>query len=371
MGLISFKSPACLLSAVVLMVSGTLVAQDRPSIVPQDVYSARYICYRTVDQIEIDGKDGEESWRRATALSQFVDIEGDSKPKPTWPTTVKMVWSDTHLFLYAFLEQPHVSASLENHDDIIYRDDDFEIFIDPDDDTHHYFEFEFNALGTLLDLFLDTPYRDGGPMLIEWDAKGLEYAVHVHGSLNDGSDEDQGWSLEVAIPFTALKTHKQHPSPKDSTRWRINFSRVEWDHQWDGNEYTKAKDQNGNQLPEHNWTWSAQGIVNMHYPEMWGYMQFSTRPVGSKPVQFMFVGGDAERVWLRKVYYAQRLFKGENQGFSDSLDELLQYYDGFSGVKDMMALHSYPSGYECHINVRQNFGTYAINETGRVWKLAP
>jgi hypothetical protein len=44
------------------------------------------------------------------------------------------------------LESPHVWATLTNHDTVIFQDPDFEVFIDPDGDTHNYYEFEINPL---------------------------------------------------------------------------------------------------------------------------------------------------------------------------------------------------------------------------------
>ena len=46
---------------------------------------------------------------------------------------------------------------------VIFHDNDFEVFIDPDGDNHNYYEFEMNALNTMWELTLVKPYRDGGP----------------------------------------------------------------------------------------------------------------------------------------------------------------------------------------------------------------
>ena len=32
---------------------------------------------------------------------------------------------------------------------------------------------------------------------------------------------------------------------------------------------------NGKYVPEFNWVWSPQGVINMHVPERWGYVFFS------------------------------------------------------------------------------------------------
>jgi len=76
-----------------------------------------------------------------------------------------MLWDDTYFYVAAQLEEPDVWATLTQRDTVIFYDNDFEVFIDPDGDTHNYYELEVNAFGTLWDLMLLTPYRDGGPAI--------------------------------------------------------------------------------------------------------------------------------------------------------------------------------------------------------------
>ncbi len=57
------------------------------------------------------------------------------------------------------MEEPRPWAELTLHDSVIYKENDFEVFIDPDGDNHNYYEIEINALGTVWDLFLAKPYR--------------------------------------------------------------------------------------------------------------------------------------------------------------------------------------------------------------------
>ena len=190
-----------------------------------------------------------------------------------------MLWDDTYLYVGALLEEPHVWGTLTQHDSVIFKDNDFEIFIDPDGDNHEYYEIEINALNTEWDLFLKKPYRDGGPAINEWEIPGLKTAVHVSGTLNDPSDSDTSWSVEFAIPWKSLAEHAHRPAPpKDGDQWRINFSRVEWRHEIVDGKYQKIP-----KTPEDNWVWSPQGVVDMHRPERWGYLQFSTAKSGQAP----------------------------------------------------------------------------------------
>lgn len=181
-----------------------------------------------------------------------------------------MLWNDQCLFILAELEEPHVWATITERDAVIFHDNDFEVFIDPDGDAKSYFEIEINALNTVWDLWLPVPYRDGGEAVTEWDATGLRTAVHVHGTLNDPSDIDVAWSVAIALPWGALadKAGCRCP-PLAGDVWRINFSRVQWQVDVIGGRYVKRKD-----TAEDNWVWSLQGVVDMHQPEMWGFVEF-------------------------------------------------------------------------------------------------
>lgn len=232
---------------------------------------------RASSAILIDGRLDEESWAEAPWTEDFVDIRGAGWPEPAWRTRAKLLWDDSYLYIAALLEEPHLWATLTSRDDIIYRDHDFEVFLDPDGDGLAYYELEINALGTEFDLFLDKPYSKGGKAHIPWDMPGLRTAVYLDGTLNDASDVDRGWSVEIAIPWSDLRPPGSAPAhaPEPGERWRVNFSRVQWPLDMVDGGYEKAVFPTpAERHPEHNWVWSPQGVVDMHVPEMWGVVRF-------------------------------------------------------------------------------------------------
>src|ERR1017187_583847 len=111
-----------------------------------------YLCHKTNSPIVLDGHLDKAPWKEAKWTEEFVDIEGDIRPKPRFRTRAKMLWNDEYLFIGAELEEPHVWANQTMHDSVIFQDNDFEVFIDPNGDNHLYGEFEMNALNTTWDL---------------------------------------------------------------------------------------------------------------------------------------------------------------------------------------------------------------------------
>jgi hypothetical protein len=270
----------------------------------------------------VDGKLNDAVWQRVPWTEYFKDIEGDKRQAPTWNTRAKMTWDDQGLYIAAELLDPHVWAYLKNYDDIVFYDNDFEIFIDPDNDTHRYYEFEVNALNTMFDLFMPKPYRNGSGAMIVYNAPGMKWAVDVQGTLNDPSDTDKGWTTEIFIPFSALTIGNSPKIPIDGDFWRINFSRVEWDTEVKDGQYVKKKDTNGKNLPEHNWVWSPQGVVNMHFPERWAYLFFSKKDAGLPETTFSIPYSEEQKKHLWHAYYLQKDYFQKNNAYASSLSKL-------------------------------------------------
>lgn len=234
----------------------------------------RYQCVRAPSLPALNGRPEGPIWDSAPWTEDFVDISTEAAPR--FRTRAKMLWDDEYFYVGAEMEEPHVWATLIEHDSVIFQDNDFEVFIDPDGDALNYYEFEINALNTTWDLFLPKPYRDGGNAMNQWEIPGLIHAVSVDGTLNDPTDTDSGWGLTLAFPWVdfvpppgiaALSRSGQAPAMGDV--WRVNFSRVEWQVSIEGGRYVKIPN-----TPEDNWAWSPQRLIDMHQPEMWGFVEF-------------------------------------------------------------------------------------------------
>ena len=223
--------------------------------------------------IVIDGIADEASWKVAQFTDDFIDIEGYKIPSQK--TNVKMLWDEKYLYVYAKLFEDHIWGDITQRDEVIYYNNDFEVFINPNDDVFNYGEIEINALGTEWDLLLNKPYRLGGKADSSWNINGLKSAVHIDGTLNDSNDIDNYWTVEMAIPIEEIiKLSKEQKKVSVSDVWRINFSRVNWDFDIINEKYSRKKE-NDKYLPEYNWVWSPQGKINMHIPENWGYLIFN------------------------------------------------------------------------------------------------
>jgi hypothetical protein len=257
-----------------------------------------YTAYRAGEAVHIDGRLDEKCWEAAPRSPRFVDI---LTGKPTlYDTRASVLWDDTNLYVAFRVEEPKVKATLTKHNSHIYENNDVEVFIAGRD---AYYEFEINALNTVYEAFFiwEDSYAKGGyaeapefrrtnplvvpfngvgftnhprgPRLGSWafEFPGLKTAVHVDGTLNDDSDRDRGWTVELAFPWQGMKWLAKADSralpPKDGDVWRIDFSRF--------NQYKApppAQDSSG-------WFWSPHRVWDSHIPECFPYIHFSTNDV--------------------------------------------------------------------------------------------
>ncbi len=321
-------------------------------IVPQG-----YLCRHTATPILVDGNLDDAAWADAPWTTDFVDIQGAAKPKPRFRTRAKMLWDDNYLYIAAELEEPHVWATLTQHDSVIFQDPDFEVFINPTGDTHSYYEFEMNALNTGWDLLLEKPYMDQGKPNDAWDIPGLKTAVHVNGTINNPADTDQGWSIEIAFPWKVLSEHARHSGPPaEGEQWRIDFSRVEWQITTDGGVYKKAP-----RTPKDNWIWSPPGVIDMHRPEMWGLLQFTRQPA-SVTVPVEPIPGKPARDLALEIYYTQHDFWKSHHRWATNLVDLGWKDHPIPTDVEPPLLEPTSDGYACSV-------PFSDGQQHRVWRI--
>lgn len=309
-------------------------------------YPKQYLAYKLKpsDNIVIDGRLDDNAWENVSFTEDFVDISTSTIPQ--YSTKVKIRWDDEYLYIGAVLEEPSIWANItstchcvdDSADQVIFHDNDFEIFIDPDGNTHYYKEFEMNAMNATWDLALNKPYADGGYEnssrvigVNPFDMQPpLRCAVALAGTINQPDTQDRYYSVEVALPLTGLVVNETVTlPPKDGTYWRINFSRVEWNTIVANGMYVKDASCQSCAEPgspvEDNWVWSPQGQVNMHAPETWGFLQFSDAQEGSATLMRSMEWPVRSVAMI--IYNAEHSYFAVNGMHTDDIAALAQYAD--------------------------------------------
>jgi hypothetical protein len=247
--------------AMVLMVFVMPVQGQEKGVGAIDPGVPTYVCKRATGPITIDGKLDEPSWQKAETTRAFVFPWPDQKGAKQ-QTTAKLLWDDDALYVAFDCWDNDITATYENRDDTTYKDDCVEIFLAPAPGrTVFYYGNEMNARGVMFDYFFAWPSF----LLKQFDLKGFELATQLHGTLNDSSDKDSRWFLELKIPFDNFEGLAAGPKPEDGERWRMQMNR------WDGTDEERA-------LSE--WTPSGKKEPDPHRPKGFGILEFSAKEVG-------------------------------------------------------------------------------------------
>jgi len=193
-----------------------------PGLLPAQPSVPRYEVKRAAMPVVIDGKLDDKEWEAASpAVSlQFLwDSQTGAKQK----TSARLLWDDQFLYVGYDCEDADITAQFLERDDPTYRDDAVEIFINPRPaQTGLYFGLEMNARAVLYDyLMYDSRFA-----MKRFNMQGVKVAVLLRGTLNVRGDKDEGWSLEVAIPWANFEEFS--PRPASGAVWKANLNR------WDG-----------------------------------------------------------------------------------------------------------------------------------------
>jgi len=189
---------------------------------------SRALCPRTNEPPTIDGRLDEPIWRALPPVGEFTCF-GTKRGAPSRRTQAKWCWDEHNLYIAFTCDDPDVWSTLSRRDGHLWEGEVVEAYIDPDGDGRNYKEFEVNPLNAVIDLNIEREEngRVADPdKFARWNAAGWSTAVRVNGTLNDRTDRDKGWAVEMAIPLKNFATAKRLP-PRVGDIWRVQLLRIE------------------------------------------------------------------------------------------------------------------------------------------------
>ena len=165
---------------------------------------------RLTERIIMDGDLSEPAWGRAATLGRLLTL-GDASPTESYHTDARIAHRDETLYVAVQCMAAPVRGELRarGHDDrSVYQGDHVEIFLDPRPETEDCFQLVVDRAGTVRDAWNAAPpgKPEGGDWNGAWQASTAA--------------SEQGWSLEVAVPFSVLEA-----TPRPGDVWRIKVCR--------------------------------------------------------------------------------------------------------------------------------------------------
>ena len=220
--------PATVLLAILWMaatVTGCSGSSQRESTASAPV-PAPYDCRFTEEPITIDGKLDDPAWNHAAVIDRFqMPWLRQKMSLALKATRARLLWDRACLYIAADLDDADLYATMTEHDGNTWENDVFELFLKPAVDKPSYYEFHITPANTVFDIFLP---RRGHVGRFRRDREfHIESAVSLRGTLNRWTDQDEGWSAEMAIPWSDLMPTGGRPDPGET--WRFALCRYDFD----------------------------------------------------------------------------------------------------------------------------------------------
>ncbi len=196
----------------------------------------------------------ENSSIKEVAVTEMVNLLDPSQVSKT-QTTISIDFTRDGLKLYALLKESNLKSSFTKRDTTIWKDPCIEFFLDPGADGKMYYELQVNAHPQIWDLQLVSARSpvNAPQNMLDWNI-GDDWKVSHQGTLNDASDVDESWTIEVLIPWDKLP----EGIPQLGDTWAYNVMRVDYD--------SKG-------LPSY-WVAKSTGKEMIHYPKSWPIIRF-------------------------------------------------------------------------------------------------
>ncbi len=188
------------------------------ALVPVQTSGTEVAARRIASGITVDGELSE--W---TSLPYPMVHSLDGEPVEGPPSHVWWGWDDTSLYVAADLRDDDIWSDYAQHDDPLWKQEVFEVFVFVDDSGLHYLELQVSPRGVTFDARF-VQYRRGDT---DWSSAWTT-AVAVEGTIDDRTDRDRGWTVEVAIPWSEICSNTSATCPPQvGDRMRVNAFRFD------------------------------------------------------------------------------------------------------------------------------------------------
>jgi hypothetical protein len=166
---------------------------------------------RVTDPITLDGVLDDGAYQRIRPIDGFLQQEPHEGQPATQKTDVWLLYDDTNIYIAArcWSTDPSriVANEMRRDSPANFQNDNFAVLFDTFHDRRNGVQFQLTPLGGMGDSLITDERDSNRDWNTVWDARAKRF--------------DQGWTVEIAIPFRSLRYAA--PGPQD---WGVQFRRV-------------------------------------------------------------------------------------------------------------------------------------------------
>ncbi len=217
---------------------------------------------KTKGSITIDGLMLEDVWGSAE-VGTFDYFYNTEKPDDKQKSKFRALWSEESLFFFFEFEDNFLTARETRRDGVPFLDDCAEVFLIPVPeplDTHFCFEINLNKAANDI-IYFNNYYQENH---VGFKPFNPEYKVEImyDGTINDNSDIDGGWTMELEIPIATFGFLADFEPVKAGNKWMFLAMRQE------RNEVEGERRVTSTIFPFENYK------KDFHQPQEFGFLEF-------------------------------------------------------------------------------------------------
>jgi hypothetical protein len=171
----------------------------------------------------IDGRLDDAVWRTAASTGPFVNtMTGQPAGPSDARAQLRVLWDDQFLYFGWEVQDDNLVETGNTRDAHYWENDTVEMLIDPDGDGRDYYELQVSPGGHTFDSQQPQPPTANNFGRLAWNPN-VRLAVTRNGTLDNPADQDTGYTVELAIPWSEINAGASRTPPQTGDTWRMNF----------------------------------------------------------------------------------------------------------------------------------------------------
>jgi hypothetical protein len=192
-----------------------------PAIISRDAAGRATVrATRIEEPIQLDGRLSEDVYARIPAIDDFIQQDPQEGAPASEKTEAWILFDENNLYVSARCHDQHpekmVANEMRRDSFTIWQNDNFGVVLDTFYDRRSGFMFYTNPVGGLSDSYVFEERENNRDWNTVWDARTQR--------------SDQGWTVEIEIPFKSLRYKPGNPQVWGINLRRILRSKNEFDH---------------------------------------------------------------------------------------------------------------------------------------------
>ena len=183
---------------------------------------------KTTKPIQIDGQLTEPIYRKLERVYLKNSLTDEMILDAHYTTYAQLAYDEQYLYIAFHCKDQDIHSQFTQRDDNLWQEEVVEVFIDTNGQPNDYLEVEVSPKNVFYDSFIIDPNKIDVLATKAFNLTNYKTAVQVNGTTTNRMDQDQDWTVEIALPLAELvEDYTCERLPQ--YQWKLNLCRLNRD----------------------------------------------------------------------------------------------------------------------------------------------